>query len=331
MKKIVIVTCEEDTHADFFAEHFNESGIDFFRLNTDRIHDKYHISHDNFRTVITNVYNEKSIDLDRVSSIWWRRPTSVYLQSPQIEENLFADRETKSTIRGLLLGIDTHWVSHPDNIDRAERKIDQLRRAHRMGFNVPRTVITNRKSDVIDFINSVKKRIIYKTLCGPSINDLSYFRRMGFKIDQPDLLTTQTTILTKDIINQMESVQNAPILVQEYIEKDYELRVTVIGNDVFSCRIDSQSDPETMIDWRNYQVEIPHSIYYIPEDLADLCRKFVKSYKLNYSALDIIKSTDGKYYFVENNPNGQFLWVECHCPEIGMTPAMTNLLLNHQH
>jgi D-alanine-D-alanine ligase-like ATP-grasp enzyme len=53
----------------------------------------------------------------------------------------------------------------------------------------------------------------------------------------------------------------------------------------------------------------------------------VRSYHLNFSAIDLILTPDGRYVFLENNPNGQFMWVEKLVPELEMTAALASCLI----
>ena len=43
---------------------------------------------------------------------------------------------------------------------------------------------------------------------------------------------------------------------------------------------------------------------------AALARKFVRSSGLLYSAMDLVLDKNGRYYFIENNCNGQWLWLD---------------------
>jgi hypothetical protein len=47
---------------------------------------------------------------------------------------------------------------------------------------------------------------------------------------------------------------------------------------------------------------------------------------LTYGALDFIVSPEGEYFFLENNPFGQYLWLE-HETGLALTDAMCNLLV----
>ncbi len=64
-----------------------------------------------------------------------------------------------------------------------------------------------------------------------------------------------TTTLLKD--HPLDSVRVAPTIFQPYIDKEAELRCVVIGEKIFSARINSQVNEDTRKDWRGgeYQLE----------------------------------------------------------------------------
>ena len=101
--------------------------------------------------------------------------------------------------------------------------------------------------------------------------------------------------------------------LQNYIEKEYEVRVTVVENNVFACKIDSQAmkDNQGRIDWRQgYDYNIKHEIITLPNDIEVKCLDFLKIMGLNVGAFYFIVTPDNKYIFLECNPNGQWLWIE---------------------
>ena len=60
-----------------------------------------------------------------------------------------------------------------------------------------------------------------------------------------------------------ESFEQTVVFAQQYIEKKYELRVTVMGPHVFTCKLDSQALTPTTgsIDWRQgYDYGLKHEM-----------------------------------------------------------------------
>lgn len=110
-----------------------------------------------------------------------------------------------------------------------------------------------------------------------------------------------------------EAFSQTVSFVQEYIEKAFELRVTVVGEEVFACKIDSQAQQEETgrIDWRQgYEHGLRQEAYALPDSVSLQCVAFLRRMGLNFGCFDFIVTPSGEYVFLECNPNGQWLWIE---------------------
>jgi hypothetical protein len=182
-------------------------------------------------------------------------------------------------------------------------KLNQDLIAKQVGLNVGEALVASSDQEVIDFINKARRR--GARVCTKPLAQ-KYLNREG------RLFTRYTELLDDSTNIEAEDFQGCPIIFQEYIEKEYELRVTVADARVMAVRIDSQLAPgETKTDWRKYNIpKTPHSVYKIPDELAGQILNFHQLTGLRYSAFDFIKSPDGRYIFLESNPSGQWLWLE---------------------
>ena len=122
---------------------------------------------------------------------------------------------------------------------------------------------------------------------------------------------------------------SVPMIIQEYVEKAYELRISVVGDRTFACKIDSQvAGGPTAIDWRRYNIpKTPHTTYELPQDLRDQLIGFHAYFGLALSNFDIVRSLDGAYVFLETNPFGRWLWIE-DITGLEITSAVADLLLS---
>ena len=258
---------------------------------------------------------------DDIKSIWWRRPEPHIIAAdlPKEEKN-FARRETEHTFVGMWSILDCYWMSFPLHIRRASNKIEQLQRAARLGFRVPRTLVTNDPLSVQEFYDECNGKIVYKTLTLPTFETKQSSQEIDTRI-------IYTTLITQDQLKILETVRAAPCQFQELIPKRLELRVTIIGDDIFVCEIHSQEDERTHLDWRHYDAPIPYKKGTLPPEITEKCFALVKGYGLNYSAIDLILTPEGEYVFLENNPNGQCFFVQDHIPEFKMVEAITACLL----
>lgn len=133
--------------------------------------------------------------------------------------------------------------------------------------------------------------------------------------------------VSRDQLSELcDLVKNAPVQLQDYVEKAFELRITVVGTRVFAVKIDSQLNEATKVDWRRFTAMNPHSAFRIPAKVADFCRTFIKEQRLVYGAMDFIVDTTGEYVFLENNSSGQYLWLEKET-SVPITEALVDLFV----
>ena len=89
----------------------------------------------------------------------------------------------------------------------------------------------------------------------------------------------------------------------EYIEKDVEIRVTLVGESVFAAELHSQAHEDAVVDWRKGDVfAIEHRIHELPAAVQRQCID-LQAYGLQFGAIDLIRRKDETYIFLELNPN----------------------------
>lgn len=321
---IVIVTEELDPHADVVLLTLREMGHEPIRVHTadfpinGAMTFRLGVPTESWRWNGTLQAQGRVIDISSIRSIWWRRPGQYVLPEDwDAHERDFAHGEIDKAMRGFWATVDCYWMSFPDHIRLASYKIGQLQRAAELGFDVPRTLITTDPAEVRGFYDACAGSIIYKTLSQPTV-----------KVDRDGPLhAIYTTLISETHLASLDSIRFAPCLFQEYIPKRLELRITVIGDDVFAAAIHSQDHDRTQHDWRHYDVDIPYTKFDLPTEVADRCHRFVRSYGLNFSAMDVILTPDGRYVFIENNPNGQWYFIQAAVPELQMKEALAACLV----
>jgi len=319
MTTVLIVTCSSDVHSDEIAPKLQKTGARVVRLNTDQIVDR------RVELTFSDTEHDDRISIDNeecflseLTSVWYRRPETPQTGVVDCHQREFAEKEIGELLRQLyLLAPKARWVSKYQSLDVARRKIPQLHMAKRCGMRVPKTVATNSPSLVRRFFDDCDGRIIYKTLHAPVIQPF----------DGPELWGVPTTIIEKHHLERIDLVRPTGGIFQEYIEKAYEVRVTIIGNALFASKIDSQADPRGRTDWRDAVANqlVSVSTYSLPPVVANQCLSIVENFDLAFGAIDLICSPTGEYIFLELNCNGQWLWVE---DETGqpLSEAMVRLL-----
>src|SRR6185312_6734343 len=123
-------------------------------------------------------------------------------------------------------------------------------------------------------------------------------------------ISTFTTLIPEEMIAQAHRISATAHLFQEFIEKQCDLRATIIGEKVFVTEIYPLSE-ETRVDFRtNYSAlqYAPHDR--LPETVREALLAINRAYHLVYSAIDLVYTPDDRYVFLELNPIGQFGWLE---------------------
>ncbi|HTT93637.1 MAG TPA: hypothetical protein VMF55_03135 [Solirubrobacterales bacterium] len=116
-------------------------------------------------------------------------------------------------------------------------------------------------------------------------------------------------------------------LLQAQVDKRLDIRVTVIGDRCFATEIESQVDPESVVDWRHGGTDLAHSPHELPDEIAGLCLDLCAGYGLRFGAIDLALRPDGGYSFFEVNPNGQWAWIE-QLTGAPLSSALADLLLS---
>ncbi len=307
---ILIFTNKEDVHPTPVIDILNKRGTPVFRLNSECLLTDYEFCWWNDSTkcdfVIKNVSSGLTVKGSEVTAIWDRRPENpkeLFVKSTdEINKlNLNEAAGFLSFIRYYLK--DVFSIGSIINDRYAASKMLQTRIAQQVGFSVPSSCFSNRKKNVILFGNQFSD-LILKPIDGDSLvceDDKQYV-----------FYSNKISSITLEDIPEDAFSQTACFL-QNYIEKEYEVRVTVVENNVFACKIDSQAmkDNQGRIDWRQgYDYNIKHEIITLPNDIEVKCLDFLKIMGLNFGAFDFIVTPDNKYFFLECNPNGQWLWIE---------------------
>jgi hypothetical protein len=299
--KILILASPADVHAEAVGRHLKEMGaqVDFFR------YEDFMLSSAALRLGTKDRLcllerADVNLDLRTYDSIWNRRPGRI--RAGKFVEGWISDMaemEARGAVDGMMRSLSCLWMNFPGNDAAATSKLWQLEVAEEVGLSIPETLVTNKPELVRQFYESCGGEVIYKFM-----HELS-----SFYIPAAELPAGIPTLpLRKEDLPFVDQVVHCPTLFQRRIAKAVELRVTVVGRKIFSISIDSQSGRGT-VDWRSdYSVEMTPCD--LPIDVEKKVLVLMRRLKLNYGAIDFIKTPDGDYVFIEINSGGQYMWVE---------------------
>ena len=326
-KRVLIVTNQADLHADIVAAKIAARGGSSFRLNLDEFPERFAVTLEFVRGrwegALAYLPSGEVLAVSDIGAVWMRKKADFSFLTDDLtaQERAFADAETEHILFSLLYSLDVYWMSHPVALRGAIWKGEQLLRAARMGFRVPPSIVTNRRDRVDAFRGSADNDIIFKALSSASL--------AAEEVAPDDRIAASlpTTRITAEHEAALDAVVELPCFFQHYVDKRYELRVTVIGDRVFAAAIHSQDDARTATDYRDFSAEVRYEATALPPDVEARCRAFVHSYGLTFGALDLIVTPAGDHVFLENNPVGQFLFVEQLAPRLDMTGAVADRLI----
>ncbi|MFC5626181.1 hypothetical protein [Algoriphagus winogradskyi] len=288
---ILIFTHKEDYTADFLIEKLNRKKIRYYRLNCEDIFSKSY-------SINPTSDNPLSIDgHSKFDSVWFRRFKLPLLEKVESKERLFLLQDFETLFSNIFEVLSPKvWISKPDKIYRAENKLLQLTEAINLGFHVPETLITNNHQELQNFFNDQDKNVIIKPIRQGRVEMVDGFKNIF------------TNIIHADTIESIHDFDLTPCIFQKHILKQYELRITVVNDKVFTVKINSQSNQNTSVDWRKGKsLLIPITL---PAEIEFKCIELVKKLGLSFGAIDMIYDIDGRYIFLEINPNGQWAWIE---------------------
>lgn len=312
---ILIVSNSEDDHAQAVIRRLQRyNDIDVHLLDLSRFPQELHLSmdfQDGTGLVQGRFRNDRDvIPVSDCSVVWWRRPQPFSLHEDLSERDHlnFAMSECCEAVNGLWLTLPGTWVNHPTRDEEAARKPYQLRVAREVGFEIPKTRITSDPVAAREFAESLGySRTIYKAFTGT------------------EQAWRETRVLQEDELTLLDDVKFAPVIFQEYIPAQLDLRITVIGDDIYSSAIHT-ADMVYQADYRMDLSDARVEMFSLPSEIQSLVHSYMDRLGLLYGAIDIRVTPDGRYVFLEINPSGQWLFMEQRTGA-PMTEAFTSLLV----
>jgi glutathione synthase/RimK-type ligase-like ATP-grasp enzyme len=314
---ILIITNRADITSDLLVLRLQERNIPYYRLNTEAFPSKislHIVFTPNFAGSIYDKETDRKIDFSEIRSVYYRRPSFPRPSIDNADESRkqFAILESLQAFRGFIENLDCFWVSRPSRIRYAENKITQLNVARKIGFKVPKTVISNNPKNVIDFIDCNKNDVVIKPV------------KSGFVSDEEIIFTN---VINSEKIVSPNRIMKIPSIYQQYIRKKYDIRVTVFGEKVFPVEIHSQGPPDSRIDWRkSSDLNMVQKEHVIPKKIQENCLRMTSYFGLEFGAIDMVLSPKNEYFFLEINPNGQWAWLEQRT-NYKLTDTLIDLLL----
>jgi len=235
--------------------------------------------------------NSFKVKTDQIKGVYYRAPTylrETFNRSNNPEEQLQTS-QWMSLFRNLMCIDRAVWINKPTSTFHAENKIIQLKIAKQIGFEIPETYILNNVSDLPN-----DNEYIIKSL------DTAIF---SFGTQEGFVYTNNTSYSELSVSN----LSLAPVVVQKDLSPKTDLRVTVVGQDVYAVKILINGDGVEG-DWRKLKDEVSFAPIQLPLEEKDKCIRLLQELDLLYGAIDLVLYED-TYFFIEINPTGEWAWL----------------------
>ena len=263
-------------------------------------------TNDGFKLKLRGKHNE--INSEEIKSFWYRRG-QIRLSHPkallEVENTKLASwykmevQYVKNTIYDSLKHMRHLGCIYDNRIN----KNGVLLSAWKNGLNIPKTLITNNKKDLLEFRSKFRKSIITKGIKEnfSELRDGSNYNHYTQIIDE------------KDLQSMPESFGYS--LFQVYEEKKFELRIFYLDGRFYSMAIFSQSNERTKVDFRNYDKVKPNRTvpFSLPNEIEERLSSLMAELNLKSGSIDMIINKENEYIFLEVNPVGQFGQVSRPC------------------
>lgn len=299
---VIIIADREDLHADCIAGRLRENETSVVRLSP--VHDfsrPYSFKSSSPRSVRLG---GRVFNIDEISGVYCRVALERLIEcfSPRnAVERYCIEEEASAWLSALLLLPDKIWMNNPRHDLWSDVKSSSLMQAIEVGLNVPEFLITNSLTEAQNF--SAGRDVVVKP-----ISDASFALQNSNYVSVPDFgefESVGTRFFDPNAVNSMK-LDGTPFLLQAYIPRHEEYRVTIVESCVFAA---VANVPDFRIDIKDAAFPI-YSRCQLPELEAIKLIELTRALHLRVCTFDILKSTSGSLFLVDINPNGNWLWLD---------------------
>ena len=184
-------------------------------------------------------------------------------------------------------------------------KAVQLHQAGKSGLKIPETLMSNSPASVREFFDRNPHQAICKAFA------THVWQQQG----STDISVTETFCLDREELPADDEVLTyAPAIYQQMVKKQFDVRAVLMGERVYSFAVRT---PANSLDWRHDAAlrNIAVESIATPVAVENSILGFAAKTGVCCGSLDFAVDRNGKWWFLEINEQGQFLWLDDFCPQ----------------
>ncbi|WP_144731469.1 hypothetical protein [Candidatus Nitrosocosmicus arcticus] len=300
--KVLILTKKMDIESDLLGIQFLKNGIDYVKITEEDIPLNFHFEFKigKVNDSILHIGNRKVIP-DEIKIVLFRYFDLKFLNYYSGVNQMYFAQQWYQAFNCLPIALDALWINNPQRTFDAENRLNQLLLAQKIGFSIPETLITNEMEAAKKFFKRFRKSTIVKVLHHHEI----YLKQKSYRF--------LTNIVETSHLSKFDELTYAPVIFQKKIENDSEIRVTVVNEKTFSCRISTNQEKRKFSDLHKIkEKELIFSEINIDKKMEKLCINLNRKLGLLVSSIDFVQGKNGDLFFLEINPIGDWNWIEKH-------------------
>jgi hypothetical protein len=279
MKNLLIITNSYDVTTDLLLVKLEQDRV--FRFDFDQI-DQYVIRFDSDGFFIS-APDGRTITSDQVSKVYWRKPFSADPEILGFDAIQYVMAEWRYLLTEMVnfLWAEKKFVLVEPFAELRTGKLLQLRHAKNL-FEVP----------PYEFISSniaSAAEAVVKSLSGEPVDrKVMYTKKV--RTGDPD--------------------ERYPWFLQQYVTATHDITAVFIRSDVFAFELERNFLGKSP-DWREHMsADQLWNLVLLPAALLRAVSTYMADLKLDFGRLDFLLDQEGRYWFCEVNPNGQFAWLD---------------------
>jgi hypothetical protein len=303
---VLIFSNRQDPTTDLVIEWLIAFGVDYHRINSEDLTDPEIPFYGDAEKGKVLLQGSRDIDSERspVRVCWYRRWNRFKTpegkrKDPFVQQLRWeTQREAESISRFLFDRFkELPWLTDPAKAAE-EEKILTLRIARKKGLRIPKSIISNRREQVLQSFPE-NERIVAKPLSDPS----------GF-IDRRKgrFYRVFAESLDRDAVRDLPS-SFFPSFFQERVEKSHEIRAFFLDGIFYPTALFTPSSKNADIKIDNglegHLAQMNRTV--LPRVVERRLTALMQELGLNSGSIDLLVRPDGEHVFLEVNPVGQFI------------------------